>query len=107
MIHELKFTGFDWDEGNIEHCCKHGLSIAEIESALNSGALRILPDVKHSDDEQRQIAAGILPNGDRIFVAFTLREIDGETRLRPISARRMHEQESKRYEQETPPTQNG
>lgn len=98
MVTVLKFSGFDWDEGNIEHCCKHGLTVTEIEFALNSGALVILPDIKHSDEEQRQIAAGVLPDGKRIFVAFTLRVIGGKTRLRPISARRMHEQESKRYE---------
>ncbi len=103
----MEFSGFDWDEGNIDHCRKHGLTIADIESALSSGALMILPDARHSGAEQRQIAAGTLPNGKRIFVAFTLREVDGKTLLRPISARPMHEGEGRRYEQETAPSGNG
>lgn len=107
IIQGMKFSGFDWDEGNIGHCRKHGLTIPEIERALNSGALVILSDVKHSGAEQRQIAAGALPNGERIFVAFTLRQKDGKTLLRPISARRMHEGERRRYGQETPPSGDG
>ncbi len=103
----MKFSGFDWDEGNIEHCRKHGLTIPEIEHALNFGALVILPDVEHPGMEQRQIAAGTLLNGERIFVAFTLREVGGQTRLRPISARRMHEGEGRKYEQETAPPGDG
>lgn len=103
----MKFSGLDWDEGNIDHCRKHGLTIPEIEAALNSGALVILPDVKHSGPEQRQIAAGTLPNGERIFVAFTLREKDGVTLLRPISARRMHEGEGRKYGQETTSPRDG
>ena len=78
-----------------------------IESALNSGALIIVPDPKHSGAEQRQIAAGVLPNGERIFVAFTLRQSGGKTLLRPISARRMHAREGRKYEQETIPFKDG
>ena len=28
-------TGFDWDRGNLEKCQKHGVEIAEIESAFH------------------------------------------------------------------------
>jgi len=103
----MKFSGFDWDKGNIKHCQKHGLTIPEIEAALNSGALVILPDPAHSGAEYRQIAAGFTPSGVRIFVAFMLRDKNGKTLLRPISARRMHEKESKRYEKITPPSDDG
>jgi hypothetical protein len=29
-------AGFEWDEGNLEKCQKHGASIGEIEALLNS-----------------------------------------------------------------------
>ena len=43
--------GFDWDGGNRAKCQKHGVSIAEIE-ALFINAPRIVPDPKHSDDDE-------------------------------------------------------
>ena len=30
----VQFDGFDWDEGNLVKCRKHGVTIAEIEEAL-------------------------------------------------------------------------
>ena len=27
----MQFKGFDWDQGNIAQCQKHGVSVAEIE----------------------------------------------------------------------------
>jgi len=52
------FETFDWDEGNREKFQKHGVSINEIEEALTAEAMMILPDLKHSDEEDRFIATG-------------------------------------------------
>ena len=93
------FGGFDWDKGNRDKCRKHGVSIDEIEQALCHGAQVILPDIPHSDTEDRFIAVGRTTQGRRVFVAFTYRERDGDTLLRPISARYMRNKEAKRYEQ--------
>jgi len=94
----LRVEGFDWDAGNREKCTKHGLAITEIE-ALFQGSPRVAPDIRHSGSEQRFIAVGRSTGGRPVFVAFTLRWIDGQTLIRPISARYMHAEEARRYEQ--------
>ena len=101
------FESFDWDDGNCEKCQKHGVLVNEIEEALKSDAMMILPDVKHSDEEDRFIASGQAENGRYLFVAFTLREIDRKNCIRPISARYMHEKEVKKYEKARTKIKNG
>jgi uncharacterized DUF497 family protein len=94
----VRVEGFDWDAGNRQKCTKHGLTWQQIES-LFLGAPRVAPDVRHSSAEQRFIAVGRIDTGRPVFVAFTLRQIDGQTLIRPISARYMHAEEARRYEQ--------
>ncbi|MEI7669619.1 MAG: BrnT family toxin [Pseudomonadota bacterium] len=98
---KLPIAGFEWDEGNSTKCCKHGLSVAEIENFLRQDDNNIVADFKHSrQQEQRLIAAGKL--GKRfIFVGFTLRSKEGGILIRPISARYMREKEAKRYGEKT------
>ena len=64
--------GFDWDLGNRAKCSKHGVSVATIESIF-----------------EREV---------HVFLAFTIRERDGQRRLRPISARWMHAKEIRHIE---------
>jgi hypothetical protein len=33
----VEFEGFDWDEANLAHATRHGVSRAEIEEALQAG----------------------------------------------------------------------
>lgn len=94
----MRVDGFDWDAGNRDKCTKHGLAIAEIE-ALFQGAPRVAPDIRHSGTEQRFIAVGRSGTRRPVFVAFTIRTIDGQTLIRPISARYMHAEEARRYEE--------
>lgn len=91
----MKFSGFDWDDGNWPKCGKHGVSREEIEQVL-VGAPAVLADPH--PDEPRTKAIGRTQAGRYVFLVFTLREIDGETLLRPISARYMHQKEIDRYE---------
>ena len=51
------FSGFDWDEGNLQKCQKHGVSIEEIESVF-VGTPAIGPDGAHSTAEARFLAIG-------------------------------------------------
>lgn len=97
----MKIDGFDWDEGNLDKCQKHGLSIEEIE-ALFGKVIQVAPDRRHSDAEERQLAVGRSTTGRPIFVVFTIRQRDGRTLVRPISARYMHAKEIERYEQAGP-----
>ena len=90
------FGGFDWDAGNRVKCKRHGVSIAEIE-ALFMGELRIAPDLKHADVEARFIAIGRSGSSRPVFVAFTFRTVEGLRKIRPISARYMHDKELTRY----------
>ncbi len=90
--------GFDWDDGNREKCCKHGLSQEEIEFVLLNPVART-DDLAHSGAEMRFIAIGRTASGRFAFVAFTERRRGRRRLLRPISARFMHEKEVRRYEQ--------
>ena len=46
----MKFSGFDWDCGNLEKCQKHGISAELIESVFDR-PIAILTDAKHSRSE--------------------------------------------------------
>jgi len=96
---------FDWDDGNLAHAGKHGLSIAEMEAVLvGPPPPLIAPDVDHSmAGEQRLIAIGRQNPRKPVFVVFTLREREGQTFVRIISARRMREKEYRRYAEAHPP----
>ena len=50
-------TGFDWDDGNLAKCRKHGLAMDDIE-AVFKGALQVATDDKHSAAETRYYAIG-------------------------------------------------
>lgn len=82
----MRIDGFDWDEGNLAKCQKHGVLIEEIET-LFRGFFHVAPDGKHSAAEQRQLAVGRSIAGRPMFVAFTIRLRDGRALVRPISAR--------------------
>ena len=95
-----KIAGFDWDEGNTAKCERHGVAKADIE-ALFIGSPKVRPDIKHSAKETRLQAIGNTESGRWVFAVFTLRNREGKTFIRPISARFMHAKEVKHYEQET------
>ena len=52
-------------------------------------------------DEPRMRAIGRTEAGRHVFLVFMFRTISGQTRLRPISARYMHQKEIDHYEQQT------
>lgn len=90
------FSGLDWDDGNLDKCRTHGVSIAEIESMF-AGEPIYSPDIAHSVEEQRFLATGRSATGRALFVIFTVREHDGGLYVRPISARYMHAKEAARH----------
>ena len=94
----MKITGFDWDDGNWPKCGKHGVSREEIEQVL-LGEPVVMADP--FPVEPRMRAIGKTRAGRYIFLVFMLREIGGETRLRPISARYMHQKEVDYYESQS------
>jgi uncharacterized protein len=95
---KMKITGFDWDDGNWPKCGKHGVSREEIEQVfLGSPAVMADPNPK----ESRMRAIGKTAAGRFVFLIFTLRKVLGNTVLRPISARYMHQKEIDHYENRT------
>jgi len=100
-MRHLPLTGFEWDEGNREKCQTHGVTLEEVEAFFRQERVYVTPDLPHSQQEHRLLAAGRCPlNGRPMFVVFTLRGAGDQRRIRPISARYMHQREARKYAQE-------
>ncbi len=99
MYIRISIVGFDWDMGNWPKCGEHGLTRDEIEEVFHRGP-EVHPDIRHSSLETRFLVIGTTARGRWVFVAFTLRIGGGGTRIRPISARYMHEKEVRHYERQ-------
>lgn len=91
----MKITGFDWDNGNWPKCGKHGVSRDEIEQVL-LGTPAVMADPHPKEPRMRAI--GKTKSDRYVFLVFMLREVDGHVKLRPISARYMHQKEIIHYE---------
>lgn len=91
----MRIAGFDWDDGNWPKCGKHGVSREEIEQVL-LGEPAIMADPH--PDEPRVRAIGKTAAGRYVFLVVMRREVDGQAKLRPISARYMHQKEVDQYE---------
>jgi len=92
---ELAVAGFDWDSGNWPKCGKHGVTKEEIEEVFYTSPA-VMPDPH--PDEPRMRAIGKTKAGRYVFLVFMFRLIDGQTVIRPISARYMHQREIDHYE---------
>ena len=103
-MEKIAVAGFDWDEGNLAKCIKHGVSVGEVEAFFRAGPA-VAPDLVHSAAEDRLIAVGRTAHGRALFVAFTLREKQGHRLIRPVSARYMHKKEIAAYEKKSSQTQ--
>ena len=91
-----KFTGFQWDRGNInKNLIEHNVEDWECEQVFFNEPLIVLDDPKHSLIEKRWAAFGRTDAGRLIVVIFTKRE----NLLRVISARDMNRKEMKFYEE--------
>lgn len=77
-------------------------SRAKIES-LFLRPIMILPDQVHSLTETRFKAIGRTAAGRHIFLVFTIRDKQGKSSIRLLSARYMHSMEVQHYEKENPP----
>ena len=91
----MTLAGFDWDAGNWPKCGKHGVSREEIEQVL-MGKPAVMADP--APGEPRMRAIGKTSAGRYVFLVFMRRDVSGQTRLRPISARYMHQKEVDHYE---------
>jgi uncharacterized DUF497 family protein len=92
---KLTVTGFDWDNGNWPKCGKHGVTKEEIEEIFQT-SFAVMSDPY--PDEPRMRGIGRTTAGRYVFLVFMFRLIDGQTFIRPISARYMHQREIDHYE---------
>ena len=90
--------GFDWDEANARKSeDKHGVTQVEVEQVFFNVPVVHVPDIKHSEAEQRFHVLGQTNEGRLLHITFTLRF--GGTKIRVISARAMHRKERRIYEE--------
>lgn len=73
------------------------MSQAEIEQIM-LGSPAVMADPH--PNESRMRAIGKTQTGRYVFLVFTVRSLDGQHKLRPISARYMHQKEIDHYEHE-------
>ena len=92
---KITVAEFDWDSGNWPKCGKHGVPKEEIEEVFRLSPV-IMPDPH--PDESRMRAIGKSKAGRYLFLVFMFRMNDGQTFIRPISARYMHQKEIDHYE---------
>lgn len=86
---------FEWDKGNLDKSYeKHGVTPKEAEEVFVSEELYVLPDIKHSQKEERFIAFGKTQEDKHLFIVFTVRK----QKIRVVSVRRMHKKEIQKYE---------
>ena len=97
----IKVRGFDWDSGNRRKCRQHGLHLEDIEEFFQQKSLFVMPDIHHSQSEERYIAYGPSAQQRPMLVGFTFRIRENETLIRPISARYMHKKEAQEYEEKS------
>ncbi len=86
---------FEWDKWNLDKSyVKHGVTHKEAEEVFVDEWSFVLPDIKHSQKEERFIIVGKTLEKKDLFVVFVVRG----KKIRMISARRMHRKEVLRYE---------
>lgn len=86
--------GFEWDASNAPKIWdRHEVTPLEAEQVFFNQPLIALPDVRHSQQEDRSYALGQTDGGRHLFVVFTLRD----KMIRVISARDMSRRERKEY----------
>lgn len=87
----------EWDEKKARaNLAKHDVSFQEAETVFLDPLIGVAPDPQHSENEEREIAAGVSVSGRLLLVSFTQK---GDL-IRIISARRLTALERRLYEEE-------
>jgi len=93
-------AGFEWDDGNLAKCQRHGVTAEDIE-ALFVRELLLFPDPWQHETRLRAIGRSSI--GRPVFLVFTIRMRGADAYVRPISARFMQAREWNAYEEEAAP----
>ena len=93
----LEIISFEWDQANqAKNWAKHKVLWQECEDVFFNEPLFILPDIKHSEKEERYHALGHTNKDRLLFISFTIRK----EKIRVISAREMSRKERNSYNEE-------
>jgi uncharacterized protein len=83
---------FDWDEANVEHIARHGVTIEEAEESLTDSR-RVGASAFQVEGEHRRAVIGATADGRLLFVVYTRRK----RKVRVITARDATQSERRRY----------
>lgn len=89
----LGLDGFEWNDGNINHINKHGVTDKECEEVFPNKPLIINEDEEHSKIEKRYRVYGKTISNRYLNIIFTVRK----NKIRVISARDQNKKERKEY----------
>ena len=76
---------------------KHNITFTEACYVFSDKFMLTIFDEEHSEDEDRWISIGQIPNGKILLVVHTFREINEIEKVRIISARKTSNNEKKQY----------
>lgn len=86
-----------WDPEKARHNVdKHGVDFGEAATVFRDPLLLVMPDLGHSQEEERWLALGMSDRQLLLVVAHT----EDEQTIRIISARKAEPRERRRYEQQ-------
>lgn len=87
---------FEWDANKAAiNRVKHGITFEEATSVFSDVMSITIPDVEHSEDEERFVIIGLSIKSNLLVVCHCLRE--SETVIRLISARKATRRETEQY----------
>jgi uncharacterized DUF497 family protein len=89
---------FEWDPEKAKtNAVKHGVTFERARLIFADPDMITIPDVDHSDEEDREISLGMEPLGQTLVVVHTTRLRIREEWTRIISARRANKKEAEVY----------
>jgi uncharacterized protein len=94
----MNHISFEWDaDKNKLNILKHGISFEEAQTVFYDENARLIPDLFHSENEERFIILGYSSKAKLLTVCHCYRT--GNEIIRLISARRATKYETKQYYQ--------
>jgi uncharacterized protein len=99
-MNERQFQ-FEWDEIKAStNVRKHGVSFEMAATVFYDPGMRTIPDVEHSDVEERWFSIGLASNRTLLSIAYVWQELSSvTTKIRLISARKATQPEARYYEE--------
>lgn len=96
MMNAEEYIDFEWDDQKAAiNLDKHGVSFESAADAFSDPYARIVPDVKHSDYEERFFLMGMDLKARVLTVCYC--ERSAGTKIRIISARKSTKTEERQY----------